>query len=432
MDSLCHRIVIGVCFASFAAAAEPGAEAAAPPSPLPQLLSSISYLLDEDEHGDTLLLSCARAAYSMPTSTRRQLLDPLIRGMLEQGFDPLHENKTGCNAVFYLAGIPELSRELAEARLLPRELALRIPHEEGALLRYMKLRNNQTLMAKAPGSKDYLTRRYCTPAYARAELLVRNYLGASSLNRIPEGALSTSLTFMHLADAVKATSFINSLTLWEHGEHFLEEIPAHLLTTLRSMNWQVHPDLLRKALHKLGSMLPVSKDDMIECAASAPMAHILEMLTQQLGQDALPELQYYAAAFDPEIVHTALALQMQLKGLPRPWEPGFAQFSAPELKEIRETLQVDAAIRYGHMDKLSAAQLANAATILRKYGMPRHADLMEGITDAGAITLRPELRPAFRTRYEEIKEISPHVALLRYLLEHEELMQNKPEEESTP
>lgn len=432
MVSLCHKSIIGMCLTGVAAATTPVGETAVPHPPLPELLSSVSYLLDEDEQGDTLLLTSARAAGSMPAATRRQLLDPLIKGMLEQGFDPLHENKTGCNAIFYLADVPELYQKLADAKLLPRELALRIPHDEGALLRYMKLRNNQTLMAKSTSSRDYLTRRYCTPAYARAELLVRNYLGAASLNRIPEGALSTSLTFMHLADAAKATSFINSLTLWEHGEHFLEEIPAHLLTTLRSMNWQVHPDLLRKALHKLGSMLPVSKDDMIECAASAPMAHILEMLTQQLGQDALPELQYYAAAFDPEIVHTALALQMQLKGLPRPWEPGFAQFSAPELKEIRETLQVDAAIRYGHMDKLSAAQLANAATILRKYGMPRHAELMEGITDADTITLRSELRPAFRTRYEEIKEVSPHVALLRYLLEHEELMQNKPEEGIIP
>ena len=54
--------------------------------------------------------------------------------------------------------------------------------------------------------------------------------------------------------------------------------------------------------------------------------------------------------------------------------------------------------------------------------MPHHAEMMEAIVEGDTISLRPELRPAFRTRYEELRETAPHVALLRYLMEHQELL----------
>ena len=415
-----HTVLAALCSASFAAAAEPVSPT--PAELVPELLESLYLPEEENDQGDTLLITMSRAAYAMPSAARVQLFEPLLTGMLKMGHDPLHENKSGCNAVFYLAGMPQFYQRLHAEGLLPRELALRIPHDEGALLRYMRLRNNQALLSKSAGSHDYLTRRYCTPALERAQRMVQNYLGATSLSRIPEGALGDCLTFMHLASPQAAEGFINSLTLWEHGEHFLEEIPAYLLKTLHSMGWNVNPALLRKALHKLGSMLPVSKDDMIECAASAPMSMILEMLTQREGAGAMPELQQYAAAFDPEIVHTALALQMKLKGLPRPWESAFTRLTAPELVEIREAWRADAAIRYGRMDSLSGEQLTAAAAVFRKHHMPRHADMLVGIVEGADVILRPELRPAYRTRYEELRETAPHVALLRYLMEHEELL----------
>lgn len=424
--SICRKAIIAVLAAGLAVGEEQ------PLNPVPQESLNLPMLLDtlmlpeEDAHGDTLLITMARAACALPSAARVQLMEPLLLQLLNRGYDPLHENKAGCNAVFYLAGMPEFYQKLTAANLLPRELALRIPHEEGALLRYMRLRNNQALLAKSAGSHEYLTRRYCTPALDRAQRMVQNYLGAHSVNQIPEGALSDCLTFMHLASPQAAEGFINSLTLWEHGEHFLEEIPAHLLTTLHGMGWKVDPALLRRALHKLGSMLPVSKDDMIECAASAPMSRILEMLTRREGTGAMPELQQYAAAFDPEIVHTALALQMKLKGIPRPWDAEFARITTPELVEIREALRADAAIRYGRMENLTARQILDAVAVLRKHNMPLHADMLENIVDHDTIALRPELRPAFRTRYEEIREDAPHVALLRYLMEHKEL--NKPAE----
>ncbi len=390
--------------------------------PLFHIIDSISYLLEADEEGDTLLISLARAAYEMPSASRTQLLDPAIIELLKLGHDPLVENKKGCNAVFYLAGIPELYRQLENENLLPRELALRIPHDEGALLRYMRLRNKQLEQAKAGASRDYLVRRYCAPAYARAERLLRSYMGAPSISRLPDNAMADCLSFMHLANPKAATRFINSLTYWEHGEHFLEEIPACLLATLHQIHWDVDSAQLRRALDKLGTLLPVSKDDMIECAASVPMSRILEMLTRKEGTSALPDLQKFAAAFDPEIVHTALILHMKLQGLPVPGEQTFADLTTPETAEIRQALETDAAIRTGNMESLTAQQLSEAAAVLCKHNMPRHAEMMSGIVENGRIILKPELRPTFRTRYEELREDSPHVVLLRYLIEHKELL----------
>ena len=416
----CGKALLFLCaVAATSAQAESASRAAVS---IPTLLEYLP-LPEADTQGDTLLIRAARAACVMPADARRHLLEPLLEDMLRQGYDPLQENNAGCNAVFYLAGLPGFYEHLTSTNLLPRELALRIPHDEGALLRYIRQRNNQALLARSAGSREYLTRRYCAPAFARAERLMRNYLGSHSLSQIPDTAMADILAFMHLANPARAEAFVNSLALWEHGEHFLEEIPAHLLKTLCGMGWNVDGKLLRMALHKLGSMLPVSKEDMVECDASLPMSDIIRMLTRMEGTGALPELQQYAAAFDPGIVHTALALQMQLKGLPLPWEPAFARFTQPELVEIREAFMVDAAIRHGYMERLNGARVTHAAAILRRYQMPLHAEMLEDIVEDGQITLRPELRPAFRTRYEELREEAPHVALLRYLMQHEELLQ---------
>lgn len=386
---------------------------------LPLLFDTLM-MPDEDENGDTILIALARESYSLPAESRKQLIEPLLLSLLRHGHDPLHENKAGCNAVFYLVGMPDFYQQLTEENLIPRELTLRIPHDEGALVRYMRLRNNQVHLAKTAQSLDYLTRRYFAPAQERAERLMQNYLGATALSHIPEGAMADCLNFMQRANPQAAENFINSLTLWEHGEHFLEEIPACLLTILHDTRWRVKPDLLRLALHKLGSMLPISKDDMIECAASAPMSHILEMLTYHEGNGALPELQHYAAAFDPDIVHTALSLQLKLRKIPRPWDEGFSRFTSPDIIELKDPLIVDAAIRYGYMEHLTAQRIRNAARVWRKHNLPQHADMIESIIDGDTITLPAELRPDFSTRYEELKEDSPHVVLLRFLMQHPE------------
>lgn len=417
--SICRTVLFPLCSMGLTMGAELSAPAG---NPIPGVIDSISYLLKENEQGDSQLLILSRAAHDMPSATRSQLLDPLIKELLRLGHDPLEENEQGCNAVFYLAGIPELHQQLVAENLLPRELALRIPHDEGALLRYMRLRNNQANLVRAAGSREYLVRRYCAPAYSRAERLLRSYMGATALTRLPDDSLTDCLRFMLLANPRAAQNFINSLTYWEHGEHFLEEIPAHLLATLHRLEWSVDPGQLRRALDKLGTLLPESKDDMIECAASVPMARILEMLTRQEGTGAMPELEKYAAAFDPEIVHSSLMLQMKLLGIPRPGDESFRNVTNPEIVEVREALEVDAAIRKGNMEHLSAAQLIQAAGVLRKHQMPNHAEMMTGIVEGDQVVLRPELRPAFRTRYEELREASPHVVLLRYLIEHKELL----------
>ena len=74
------------------------------------------------------------------------------------------------------------------------------------------------------------------------------------------------------------------------------------------------------------------------------------------------------------------------------------------------------------MDYINGSQLTATGAVLRKHGMPRHADMLEGIAEGDQVILRPELRPAFRTRYEELREAAPHVVLLRFLMEHEDLL----------
>ena len=56
--------------------------------------------------------------------------------------------------------------------------------------------------------------------------------------------------------------------------------------------------------------------------------------------------------------------------------------------------------------------------------------MLEDILEGDSVVLRPELRPAFRTRYEEIREDAPHVVLLRFIIEHPEL--RNPVEEGQP
>ena len=60
-----------------------GAEPASTPAELvSRLLDSVSYLLDADYTGDTMLIKAARGAYNMPSATRAQLFDPFIISLL--------------------------------------------------------------------------------------------------------------------------------------------------------------------------------------------------------------------------------------------------------------------------------------------------------------------------------------------------------------
>lgn len=371
---------------------------------------------EADANGDTLLIRVCRHAVTMPPEQRRHLM-PIIGLLLESGANPLHENQSGCNAMFYINGMPELMQELSVHYRLPRELTLRLPYDTSALLRYLRLRTAQKRHAVTPGSQAYLLRRYCKPAYARAEALFLGLMKQESLRYIPEGALGDCLDFMRLTEPEKIYSYINELNYWEHGEHFLEEIPGLLLSELHRINWPVNPGKLRLALSKLNTMLPTSKDDMIDCYAAGPMIQLLDLLVAQEGERAMADVIKCTESHDPDLAENALRLQLKLSGKTPPDEPGADIKNLPEaLQVIRTTLLADAALRFCEPDALTPEILQQAAACCRQHGMTERADFLNKLLEEKQVPLSAASMPIISTAYNELRESRPGVVLLRHLL----------------
>lgn len=413
-------LFFGLC-ATAAGAAEPVAEAELPAdsaAPAPTVEELMAFRPAEAT-GDTQLLWLCGLVANNPSAL--PALRPMIEEQLKMGADASLENAEGCNALFYLYSRPELLQQLREQKLLSaKEPELRIPTTEGELAAYMRKRVHQASLAPTPGSRSYLINRYCKPAARQARALFRRYMNAESLRRLPAGAIGDCIAFLRLASPDETYALIDSLTLWQHGEHFLEEIPDALLTALCEQEWPVAPGRLRQALHKLDTMLPASAEEMIDCAAAAPMAHLLTMLVQQEGERALPDLKKYEKSRDPELVQTCLRLQLKLKGLTPPDEAAEVE---PDLHPLREAMLADAALHHGAADELTAERLQQAVICLRKHDLPQHARLLEDMmTPDGESNVTEDTLPSLRVRYEEMKEKSPRTVLLRYLSEHPELL----------
>lgn len=394
------------------------AAVAQPMQPIPQPAAGcdMSAWLDTtvDSNGNSLLLTlCETAARTDKASAA--YLQPAIRQLLMKGADPLAENGAGCNAVFYLCGMPEFYTELKKEKLIPRELTLRLPAEETALLLYMKRRTAQAALAPAQGSREYLQRRYCTPFYTRAQERLHRYLQAEGLYRMPDGAMPTVLAFMRLADAQRAHAYINNLPLWQHGEHFLEELPAEFLHSLVQLGWQVNPGKLRLALQKLNSMLPDRQDDMIDCSAAEPMAYLLELLVNQEGKRALPDLQKYTVSYDPELVQAALRLQLRLNGITPPDEDTSEPQNA-DMAAMREVLMADSALHKGCLEGLNAANLMRVADYLEHEGLTEHAEIFRSMVEEGELIATETSMPSIRAAYDDLNEERPRVRLLRKML----------------
>lgn len=366
--------------------------------------------------GDTRLLWLCGLVANNPNAL--ETLRPMIEQQLHDGADAYLENTEGCNALFYLHSQPELLQQLTEKGLIPTEPKLNIPTKENELAAYMKKRVHQAELAPTPGSRSYLINRYCKPAARTARALLRRYMKAESLRRVPSGAMGDTLSFLRLAAPDETYTFIDSLSLWQHGEHFLEEIPDALLASLCEQEWPVAPGRLRQALQKLDTLLPATAEDMIDCSAAIPMAHLLTMLVQQEGERALPDLKKYEKSLDPELVQTCLRLQLKLKGLTPPDE----QDEVPdELQPMREALLTDAALHHGAAEELTAERLHQAVICLREHELPLHAVLLEDMLDKeGNSTVTEDTLPSLRVRYEELDEPAPRAVLLRYLYEHPE------------
>lgn len=413
--------------AESAATPELSADSAAPAPTVEELMA----FRPAEAVGDTQLLWLCGLVANNPNAL--ETLRPMIEQQLRDGADAYLENTEGCNAIFYLHSQPELLQQLKEQKLIPeKEQPLNLPTKENELAAYMKKRVHQAELAPTPGSRSYLINRYCKPAARPARALLRRYMKAESLRRVPSGALGDTLAFLRLAAPDETYAFIDSLTLWQHGEHFLEEIPDALLAALSEQEWPVSPGRLRQALQKLDTLLPTTAEDMIDCSAAAPMAHLLTMLVQQEGERALPDLKKYEKSLDPELVQTSLRQQLKLKGLTPPDE----QDEVPAaLQPVREALLADAALHHGAAEELTAERLRQAVICLREHKLPQHAALLEDMLDEeGNSTVTEDTLPSLRVRYEDMDEPGPRAVLLRYLYEHPESIRGEQDAapEATP
>ena len=409
--ALRHSLLCLAALAPMAAAApQPPAEASAAALLSPYLLQE-----DNDGAGDSALIRLCRAA-ALGNEQASAYLEPLITQLLAGGADVMEENADGCSAYFYLQDCPAVLARLKANKLIPAEPLLRIPHEESGFLNYLSTRTAQAPLAAGSAGRAYLIKRFCKPAYPRAELKFRTYLNSGLLYRMPQGALTTCLAFMRLTDAEQAHACVNGLPLWLHGEHFLEEMPAALLNSLTELQWKVNPGKLRLALEKLNSMLPTTQGDMIDCFAAEPMGQLLELLVLQEGERALPDLQRYARSYDPELVQLSLRLQLRLKGVALPDEQEEAP-PDPELQQLREVLLTDSALHYGSTADFQAETLLRVADYLAKIDLPEHAEIIRSMVEEGELIVTEASLPSVRARYEELREERPRVRLLRRLLE---------------
>ncbi len=442
-----------------ASAIAPAAAAEAAPVPLSELaltcasfkgeesLSTIRRLLERDDtdinapdaHGETpLLLLCH--ALELDYRYRhepgfRQALKEAMELMLRHGADPLMENEAGCNAIFYIEGKPDLAERLKDKGLMPRELALRIPSGGAALTRYIRKRAAQAQMTKHEGSLAYLSRRYCAPAYDRVFERLQRYLRAESSALLPPSALRDCLAFLRLADRERIEQWVNENPLWEHSEHFLEEIPERFLTALYELGWQVPPKQLKLALGKLDLMLPHSKEEMIDCFAGVPMSQLLRMLHGADAAAAAPLIEQYTTARDSTLAAEALCLQLDSRGLPRP-EPaalktrllplgaGGALSSAQQA--LVELARVDAAIDLGDWEGVDAALLRRVQEGLRRQGCEHHAELLDLIVENDAVTSDADALAELRSAWSDPAVPSPRQRMARTLLQHPEYCSPQP------
>ena len=398
-----------------------------------QLLSANVPVDHRDSVGNTPLLYLCRPLemdYRYTTDPHfAQALDRAIITLLRHGADILHENDDGCNAAFFLQSKPELLKTLAEEKLLPKTLAVRIPHESAAFYRYIRKRTAQAEKTSHEASRQYLSRMYCAPAYDRAAEQLAAYIALDSTERCTTTQLKELLAFMRLADPARAQEYVHGLRFWEHSEHFLEERPSRLLEALNSLSWEVDSTILRKALRKLDTMLPSSPDEMIDCFAAQPMGQLLEMLARREGDQALPIIRKYASCNEAELAYRAYKLLLRREGLPAP-EPNelLERFAAngaatqetmnSTQRRLLESALVDEALRLGDVSTLDTAIVQRTIKVFRDMKLNRHAAILERLLQNGQLTADSYTIQAAHHSYIEQAPPSPRISMARYILEH--------------
>lgn len=404
-------------------------------STIQKLLENGATVNEQDLSGDTALL---HLCYPLEMDYRynndphyANALRQAINLLLQNGADALMENNKGCNALFYLQSKPELLNELHNAKLIPKALAVRIPHETAAFLRYINKRTQQAKLTNHEPCRQYLVNTYCAPAYERAEQRLHDIISGSPTVRRSPGDLLALLSFMRLANSDKAHAYIHSLNYWEHSEHFLEEIPLSLLNALESIQWNVDGEDIRKALRKLDSMLPASPDEMIDCFAAGPMGLLLEILEASEGEKALPLIKQYTKCNEAELASTAYNILLNHNNQPPiTTEALLSRRTTPtnmseEEKMLYTCALVDEALRSGDISKLTPELLRQAGNGFTDMKLPRHAALLKRLTSPNGLTTDSYTIQATHHSYTELPPPSPRMKMAERLLANPTLFGQK-------
>ncbi len=388
----------------------------------------------EDSSGDTpLLLLCKTIEQDyryLHDHHFAQSVNEMFELLLSQGANALHENQSGCNTIFFLQSKPELFDTLKQKNLIPKELAVRIPYETLALIRYMKLRVRQADLTKHEACKQYLSRKYCAPAYERVEKKLTFYLESESVERIPQGAPKTCLAFMRLADSERAHAYVANMVYWEHSEHFIEDIPLTILQALHDLNWQVDADKLHNALKRLQTLLPKEGEDMISCNSARPMILLLEMLEQQDEQGVMHLIREYATSRDPELAYHSYKILLKQNNLlsPDELEEAFninttateAKKLPEPVRKVYECIKVDRAMRSADISAINAEMLIRVEKHYREMGLTPYADTVSALLENGELSQKPYVQQAAYRRYKELVSPAPGATLSQYILDHPE------------
>ena len=360
----------------------------------------------------SVLLSQSR---TVPPEEWKEAEDEVFQ-LLAGGADPLRENNRGCNALFFLYANPDWVERLRRENLLPPELAVRIPAGRTEFLHYISLRAAQAY-SFPHGDPGYLSRRYCKPAYGRCRDLVEELLHSHGLSDEDAAALADALEVMRAADAEKAADYIDSLPLWQHGEQMMQPVPLALLQALQDTRWTPNVANIRTALDKLASMLPASREDMIDCAAARPVRVLLHLLVHQEGPRAMPELERLAQAYDPDAACAAMELMLRLRG--GRYLPELQAEPSTPFERLAEAYRVDDAVYHGNWRELDPAAILRAAECMRSLEgtpCPLHAAMLESMVKDGQLAVSDDDALNLRYRYEEIDEPAPRRLILSHIL----------------
>ncbi len=358
-------------------------------------------------------------------------IDEAITTLLQHGANVLHENALGCNAAFFMQSKPALLKQLTDAGLMPKKLAVRIPHGKAAFSRYIRKRVEQAGLTRHEACRQYLIDTYCAPAYEKAEERLQEII-VNEDTRKQTADICELLAFMRLADKKRALQYVHNLNYWEHGEHWLEEVPSRMLAALHELKWEVNSDCIRLALKKLDTMLPESPEEMIDCFAAQPMGTLLAMLERYEGDKALPLIRKYCSCNEAELASTAYALLLQRNGLPAPTpEALMAAYQAQGIqsteamnedqRRIYECAVVDTALRSGNITQVNADMVRRVQKAFADMKLPRYAEIVARLLQDGLLTTDAYAIQAAHHSYIEQPPPAPRMHMASFILEHPEL-----------